>query len=817
MSGWLLAALSPDGVAPTIRRSNRELTSVEALALVNLGSLREYDNYNKPEGTSLTDLFEGESDTPLDPGWSLVRAAVLAMAHNTEKKGAKLLDELSSTTAAPAEVRAVAGLMLSVAFADSDRHEDALEAVTHLIEEIQLPALPSAALLLQQSLRKAEIGDYVGAHSQCVRAGYVLHVAEDLSEYAESSSSNLSFTEAKGVVERTKKSMQETVSRNLAVFESMTEEGRFKGINLASRDEAHLQLRYKLLSRTATRQMKELFDSEIRDRSTHASVRVLLADDSISRDLHALWLCSQLSGDIQDVQWSSELLGKERMLRREEAPEISFWYQTQGVQLLRRSGSHKSYSQAIRLVREEGSLRILENELRWALAQLSENVNRATLEAIKAGAVLLDEEEANSVAAALLTLSLPPYQSSGSSWYTTREPFWDAISALTREVSDSELISSALRERIVEADSVTAQRMLPVVSKVKWGQVSGEERARWIEVLSENFNEETGKLREAVLREFIEQRDQVALSIFERQLGDKPNLPQSAILVDLHQQGTSEPLIKFAPRVMQLCRTAIATTMEKSAHGAYSFGEVNEGLIATVISVDFPHLAEWGTISKFLRNPEVSAHKKDPVFNYMTRRFDEIPESVRLSLSRDPDSLSSRASVPLYSRSKSGRSGPRLRFLSKASALSSTEILSEFLGLAGEKEAVQRIEAARSAPAVSGPLGPDLVLGFLLALVEDDSPLVRSAATESLAYFATTFGGSSVHAVNAMGERLLSDGVSAPFGVLRGMRKYGIPEDSGLRIRLEQHLKRTVKMSSIPRVRRISSTFVRQMGQIDAP
>ncbi|MGA5452153.1 hypothetical protein ACPCVO_36525 [Streptomyces umbrinus] len=813
MFGWTLAVLSPDGVIRSVR-GDRALSSVEGLALTILGRFREYEAYEKPDGTDLEDFFEAD-ERDLDFGWSLVRAATLAMAHHFETRGGEMLDRLVNSVSAPAEVRAVSALLLCIHHADADRYEDALEAINRLTEEdIQWPVLASAALHLQQSLRHEELGDRKSAHSHCVRAGYLLHTEDTLSSYREGASAYITGSDVGAVVQQVKEFLQVTVSRNISVFESMTEEGRLISRKPIPRDEDRLSLRYKLLSSVAAKQGKELFERKVRDRSSYGRPRVLIADDTISRDLHAVWLCSQLSGDLLDVQWSSELLGRERMVRREDSVEDNLWSQGQGVQLLRKSASLKGYSQAIGMLREEGSLSVLHKELRWALLQLPKVVNRPVLEAIKSGAVLLDEDEASSVARTLLSRPVAPFQSHGGGWYSTREPLWNAISALTLEVVDGSFISSAIRRKFAEIDSVTAQRILPVVSRLNWSLVDSDERKRWIQLLSGSADEQTTKLREAVLCALIENGDRDAVSLLERTLGDQPTLTQSGTLVDLHRRGFSDLLTARAPHIVNMCRSAITATIKEASRGAYSFGEVNEGLIAAIISIDFPEGSAWEELCSFLRQPEVSAHKKDPVFSHLARRFEDVPEFVRLELSSNPGLLKSRAGVSLHSRSDSELSGPRLRFLSKAAAISGSEILSDFVNLAKEEEVSQRIEAARSAPAVSGLLGPGLVFGFLLGLLADESPLVRAAAAESLAYFASTSGGSSIHSVNVIGEQLMEGGVAVPFGVLRGLKMHGLPDEHALSGRLKKHLSRTIKVSRIPRVRRICVKMMSELNRV---
>lgn len=813
MFGWTLAALSPMEIAPVVRRTT-QVNPVEALSLMVLGRFRDYERLHEADEQFYPDVFSPEP-IEIPSEWELVRAAALSMMHPNEHIGMSRLVQLAHSSEAETEIRAVATLLLSVSYADVERREDAVNACRYLINEmLPLPAITTAALYAQLSLREAENEDYVSARASCAQASILLDEDASDRDYCAQAFQFISHSNVVDVFDRVKSLIQAAVSRNSALFDSMNEGA--KSVNIEPNETPNRNLRNRLLSEVAFNSVKENFDRHTRERVYLSRTQTIGRENIVTRNLHAVWLSSQLSGDWLDVMSSSGIVGREWVTRKEDEPDSTQWLQRQGVRLLRVAGDSKAYTQAIRLMREEGPLEIVKKELSQALERFPASLSKADFEAIRAGAPLLSAEEANTACRVILDHSFPSYQNTvGGGWFSTREPMWNAIAALSLEASDSDFLAAQIRQKLDDAHSVTIQAVLPVLARLDWSRVSQEERRLWLSYCSRSdgklANDELSEVRSVVLYELTRNGESGAAELLDASLSVRLDLSQAATLVDLHERGFSELLGKYASSVIELCQNAISNTIKEASHGAYSFGGVNEGMVAAAVCLDFPDVANWPHVCDFLRHPKVASYKKDPVLSLLARKYERVPEWVRIMLAQDPEALKSPEVSSLYPWSSSGYSGPRLRFLVKSEGLSSSEILGEFTGMLRDEDVSQRVEAARSAPVLAEALGQDLVFGLILGLFGDGSVLVRAEAAETLAYFANFPGESSVHAVKAMGDFLSVDGVAVPFGVLRGVKRYGLPDSRDISIRLRKYLRRTSAENSIARVRSISTEFSEQL------
>ncbi|MEU2964164.1 hypothetical protein ABZ687_04205 [Streptomyces ardesiacus] len=803
MCGWTLAVLSPGDIAPvSVTQRDTQLRPVEALALVILGRFRDYQRLQESSENAYPPLFEPEDD-PVPYEWEIVRSTALAMTHPTEAVGIDRLKRLLYSAEAPAEIRAVGAIILSASYADAERYEEAIGACRFLLDsEVEVPAITTAALYVQQGLREAEKADFNAAQLSCSAASSLLEDLPDFAEYCDLAARAMPATLATEVLRRVKLLLATAASRNAQLAEAMSDSDKFVRVDPA--ESPNRELRNRLLSRVTANYVRDLFERDVRDRAYVSRTQRINDENVISRNLHAVWLSSQLSGDWLDVLSSSELIGREWVMRKENDPEATQWLKRQGLRLLRTSGSVKAYTQAIRLMREEGPLSVVRAETDRSLERFSFASSKCEFEAIRAGAPLLSQEEANAACQAILSHEFPPYQSAvGGGWFSTREPMWSAIAALAKEVSDCDFLSREIRERVIDAQSVTIQNILPVLSRLDWSRVSAMERSQWVTFLS-RASDGLQEVSEVVLYELTKQGDREAAKLLDVTLGSEPSLVQAATLLDLRKNNFPLLLEKHAANIIDMCLRAISSTTEAASRGAYSIGGINEGLIAAALSTEFPQLAVWSRVSEFLRHPKVASYKKDPVLGFLAHRYEAIPDQVRLELSQAPDALKSPALGAFFPGGSSEVSGARLRFLSKSNAISSSELLSQFTNMVADEDVAQRIEATRSAPVVSENLGAGIAFGVLSGLLQDRSVLVQSRAAEALSYFARQPETSS-HAVDLMGMCLGKDGVAIPFGILRGIKRYGFPENVDASVRLQCLLSEAARESVITRVRAIAS------------
>ncbi|MFJ5607977.1 hypothetical protein ACIQCJ_01015 [Streptomyces sp. NPDC093221] len=806
---WTLAVLSPDEMV-LAKNQETDLRPDYSLALAVLGRFREYENQRRNDMPELFPAEENEKPT-VSSEWELVRSVSMSMVHPHEADGLDCLTSLIENYLISSEMRAVAALVASVSLADSDRFDDAVSLCRATLErDDELPLLTQAALHAQIGLRTAELGDYVASAHAYERAVEISSASLPLYEIEDSSLEVKEFLT--GVVESLRSRFLNAFPQIAAAMAaaSMGQVSRSSTSNRSPRT-ATYSLDAPLAGAVAPL-LKEQFEEKVRDRGQISSSRTLFFDDAIARVLHANWLRSQLLANWFEARNSHGILGRERVMRQVD-PQYRGWVLRDGLNLLRRSGDSDSYEQSLRLLREEGPLQILADELQESIRRAPRHVTKEDLIVFKIAAPLITPHNADVICRTLLSSANSGQQFVPGGWHSMREATWDAISALAASASDTDYLSGRIRSLYKDANAVVLQNMLPAVGNMSWRLVSESEKATWASELLGDVSDEHEDLRDTILFELALQGHLPSLHFFRETDTNSSSLNRSALILELAEKGFPDVVVGKEQSISSRSSIAIRDTIDKARKGAYSFGGVNPGVIGSALSLLAPHADNWEAVCELLRNPATASHQKDPVLDYLARNIDRIPAEVRDRLTSEPELLSSTQRFFMESTTSSEKpSGARLRFLCIATSISASDAMRDFLSLFSSSETPLRIEGVRSAPAVSMVVGNELVLGSLLGVPSSAHVRIRSAVAESLVYFADQNTSVGKHAVKALGEGLEMDGTAIPYGVLRGLNIHGLPRSISAQQELRAYLFRASKQSFLPSVRREAARMLKDFS-----
>ncbi|MHC3816749.1 hypothetical protein [Streptomyces sp. DT9] len=757
MSDWVVAALCPYDVVPVKGREPGYSPSATALSFVLMGRFIEYDLWRDQRSSeSIPDLL-GEQSMPTSE-WECVRSVLRSTLEDTQEMGARELNRFVFDEAFDADARAISCIFASIAYADMELYDQAVEICELLLEQqSELNDLPKALLQLHACLRNAEVREYSRALDWVNSAKMTL---ADISIDRESA------------LGKAVDGLHYSVENNINALTSMLD-GEFR-ISGRRRDQSVTPSYWVELDSTAgwaaLEYMSEDFKNRIRDRALQTPPRAVVNEDYIARNLYAYYMRVQVAGHWHKYLGASQQLGKERMLRPIDDPDDGGARLRQGLAYLRKGWASKAYTDGLRLVREEGPLDALESELQKSLGRLQLEVTDLEFHVLRVGAPLLRAEEADSVICSLLDNPLPSHARRAHGWYRTEVPLWDAVAAMAREVSDGDYLSQRIRESVGSENSTQSFHIRKVVEILDWSLVSAAEQDSWIELLrsSEPVAGDWNSLLDAVLYAMCHIGNPAAVEHFSAACQSGIKLEQAAQIVSLSEGSTENLLGNFATEVSDVCAAQIVETRNQAARGSWSLGGYNPALIGAALSIKSPADSIWSEIADFLRDPLVARDEKDPVLDFFASRVDHIPVDVVQEVSSDPGRLTSTRPA-IFSGNSDRESGALFRFLCAAGVIESEEALVSLVRLSSGFESGSRVEAVKSLPASRRVLGTELATGFLMQMTVDSSVFVRAEAAEMLGHFLD----SGTANQRLVGQRLVqmlgSNGVAVPFGALRGL------------------------------------------------
>ncbi|MFJ2158171.1 HEAT repeat domain-containing protein [Streptomyces sp. NPDC087856] len=792
MSEWVTAVLCPQDVVPVNGREQKYTSGATALAYVVMGRLIELDLWrDSAPSEPIPDLLG--SDLMPSYEWDLVRSALRSMLDDSQELGALELDELALNEDLPCELRVIAAVLASIAYADMESYSRSLATCERLLEQrLDLSALPNAMIQLHACMRNAEANDYP-------RALHWANSARMLLEEAQSSSTEV----GQKIIEGLTFSLNENVT---ALNEALSDRAALPKTTAQVTPIFWLEL-HSTVGSAALEYISEDFKRRIRDRTLRRPPHRITNEDYISRNMYAYYMRVQLAGHWRRYLQASQQLGMEIMLRPVEQKQSRGAPFSQALAYLRKGWASSSYNEALRLVREEGPLEALDSELQKALNRIQVNVTDLELHVLRAGAPLLRAEEADSVVRSLLENRLPVHARSSRGWYRTQVSQWEAVAALAREVSNVDYLSQKIRTYVGAEADTQAFEIEKVVEAMDWSLVSDSEQENWVRFLAgPSTGGPWGELLQTVLYKLSEIGNRSALEMLGQIDSSELTLERSSQIVDLTGEFSADLLHGNAASIADLCVRSIAETRANSAQGVWSFGGHNGALIGAMLSIKYPAVEIWSALSAYLRDVTIVSDHKDPVLNALALRIDDVPAEVVQEISSDPARLIS-VHPGLFGASSQG-SGALLRFLCAAEAVDGGEALQALMRLSDAEEPGTRMEAAKSLPLARKVLGEPLATGYLLNMTADPAVLVRAQAAETLGYFLGPSNSDNSLVGHRLVEMLGADGVAVPFGALRGLRLAKMSHAAFNQPIILDKLHKISRDHSMVRVRRAAKTLL---------
>ncbi|MGI5455866.1 hypothetical protein ACQEWB_22330 [Streptomyces sp. CA-249302] len=792
MSEWVTAVLCPQDVVPVNGREQKYSSGPTALAYVVMGRLIELDLWrDRTSSGPIPDLL-GSDRMPSDE-WALVRSALRSMLDDSQELGALELNEFAFNDALDPELRAIAAILASIAYADMESYARSLAVCEQLLaERLDLSVLPNAIVQLHACMRNAEAQEYR-------RALHLAHSARMLLEEAQTPSTG----EGKKIIDGLIFSADENI---VALNDTLSNKVTLSNSSKRTTPDFWLEL-HSTVGFAALEYISEDFKRRIRNRALRRFPRVIKNEDYISRNFYAYYVRVQLAGHWRRYLQASRQLGMEIMIRPLDQKHDSGARASQGLVYLRKGWASTSYNEALRLVREEGPLEALDSELQKALSRIQKGIADLELHVLRAGAPLLRAEEADSVVRSLLEKQIPDGARSTQGWYKTQVSLWEAVSALSREISNADYLSQKIRASVGGEAATQAFEIEKAVEAMDWSLVSASEQENWVHLLAApSTGGPWGSLLQTVLYKLSETGNRSALELLGQISHSELTLERSSQIVDLADEFGRDLLQDNAASIADLCVRAISETRTGAAQGAWSFGGYNAALIGALLSIKWPAVEIWSTLSEFLRDTSIAADHKDPVLNALALRIDDVPAEVVQEISSDPARLT--AVHPELFGSSSKESGALLRFRCAAEAIDREEALRVLMRLSDVEEPVSRIEAAKSLPLTRKVLGGSLATGYLLNMTADTAVLVRAQAAETLGYFLDPADSDSSLVGHRLVEMLGADGVAVPFGALRGLRLAKINRGSFNQPIILDALQKISRNHAMVRVRKAAKTLL---------
>ncbi|MEU0305014.1 MULTISPECIES: HEAT repeat domain-containing protein [Streptomyces] len=795
MGDWVVAALCPHDVVPINGREAGYSSSATALSYVIMGRLMEYDIW-RGQGSSqfIPDLL-GDLSMP-NSEWEFVRSALRSTLEDTQEMGARELSRIVSDDTFDAELRTVSCILASISYADMEMYEQAVEICEVLLErQLELDVLQRGLLQLQAGLRNAEVKDYSRAL-----------------EWASSASRTLNdvLIERDSVLFKALEGLQYSAQDNIDAFSEMLS-GEFK---LFSRRDRSVAPSYWMelgstAGSAALEYMSEDFKKRIRDRALRMPPRVLVNEDYISRNLYAYYMRVQVAGHWHKYLGASQQLGKERMLRRLDDQDGGVAQLRQGLAYLRKGWASSAYTEGLRLVREEGPLDALENELQKSLERLQREVTDLEFHVLRVGAPLLRSEEADSVIRSLLEKTLPSHARRAHGWYRTEVPLWDSVAAMAREISDGDYLSRRIRAAVGGENSTESFHIRKVVEILDWSLVSVCEQDAWSELFRSRsvVADDWKSLLDSVLYAICKVGNPAALDLLRASCQSEMTLERAAQIVDLSSGSDVDLLEIFSASISELCAAEMGEIRNQAKQGSWSLGGYNPALIGAALSIKSPDNSVWSDVSDFLRDPLVAKDEKDSVLEFLAFRVADIPAGVLQGICSDPDRLTS-ASPGIFAANSGRESGALFRFLCAAGAIGADEALASLVRFSSGLDFASRIEAVRSLPASRRVLGDALAIGYMMQMTVDPSVFVRAEAAEILGNFLDSDIENQRFLTQRLVQLLGSDGVAVPFGALRGLLRAKRNGAVLVGSEVAGELRNIARNHSIVRVRQVANSLL---------
>jgi hypothetical protein len=352
------------------------------------------------------------------------------------------------------------------------------------------------------------------------------------------------------------------------------------------------------------------------------------------------------------------------------------------------------------------------------------------------------------------------------------------------------------------------------VNNLDWSRVSLDEQQRWLKFSTLYSDGALNDFSESILEELAYVGNRVALDHLELAFRRDFTLSNAATVVNLQARGVAQSFGGYVEKILDVSRSAMTAMRSEAAHGSYSFGGINPGVVAAAACTTWRHVDGWADVLELILDPKIADYQKDPVLDILAMNIQDVPPHVLSAATRQTERLRGK-DVELFGDAEPGLTGPYLRFLAATKAVSPDGALEAVWDLVCSPRPAQRIEAVKTLPFLTGVIESNIVFGVLAKFTADDNVMVRAEAAEAISALAFSRDTqASLYAAQRLGKLLNADGVAVPFGVLRGIRRHMQPCASRSAEEIVKHLHVAEENHAIPRVRKISAEIIERIRGI---
>lgn len=751
---WLVATLAPWTISPHPNFRENDVTGAATLALVT-------EMRGRSEGASV----QSEESSLSDWRYELVTSARNSLSVDTLAASVDKLLELSKSQEVSPGARAAAAMFGSVALCELERHSEAVNALTAVLEELGGTA--------------GNPSDY-SASQRLIIASLYMQLSARLTE-------SCMFDDARGCVEETLKwlptqkdsSLQDfAVSRGISwgsstVQRDLVRSARSHAMSLKAHLEqfgGHTWVRVvrgrtswvdmRMHDRSADRDeivLRDAFEKRVEADSNTQHFGRVAADEAGYRSL----TLAELSGHLGFMRGEREKLGKVLILERgDDAERVR-----EALRLLRQGRATKALQAAITWIRAQGpSVSLVEDALivtrRISSAGWCTEQDLLILEG--ASDFLSPQQKDDAISAALLFAETPQLQGqmSWSSW----ERLWKTISRLVPASSRHNEIASLAYRYIEKQDSLSqpiTNTLARLVSSLDWEEIGSDVSDQWSS-LAETTNRD---FETSVLLNAVDENVRGVVRPIPADLG----LERAAHLADhgLPDGDTGKSVTALTNYLGDLLRTEV----EDASKGMMSVGGYQTANIAVAFAMRFPDDELWDEIVRHLLDSRVDASLKNLAVERLAESVTRLPSNVATKLREGIQLLeASERRSGMFSQSEAAVFGEAVRLSAALGATTRTVLLETVLRLAtaGVKE---RIQAAKTIPLSISQT--DVTWGhvLLLQLSHDQDPSVRAAAGNALVRSLAI----SSELIDAVYSRIIdllkSDGIKVPLAVLHAVQR----------------------------------------------
>lgn len=752
---WIVAVLAPWSVSPHPNFSQPFPGHYSRLALVT-------EMRDEKAGAAF-----GEEGLAPGEGWEMafVDSARKSLDSSTQIEAIDSLSNIVINRTALPGARAAALLYQTVALCENDRHDEAITEILRLIDEL-LPNLedvskttPSGRIILsalgvQLVFRLTESCRFEEA------LNFAFQVKDWLPRLDETKLD--SFPVSKGInwgAAAVQRDVIRSIRMHLNSLRAQLEymhsnvwadvvKGRSSWVDhrmdlcSASRDELVL---------------RDAFEDKIDAKST---VRHFVRNSPEIAGYRSL-LIGELSGRLGFVRASRERLGKVILLEYSGNEERS----REAIRLLRQSGSVKSLRSGLSWLRGEGPTEAIVAEA----AQVIDKVHRMKwctehdLLVLESAADFLTEQQCDSaIEAARQYLSTP--QLSGAISSASKQRFWKVVSRLLPlSTKHAELADLAYQvvSGVDGVDQPLGNTLSLFVSAVDWYRVPIRLVHNWEDWLGRQEDSEEYRELKAAVRRYIVGSEGSELDKFD--LSDVVSYLERDEPKDINKTTVS--------RLSGYLIEAISDEQAQAHRRSIAFGSYSRADLATAFAFrhNLPEL--WDSILNYMTDSAVFAVLKSSAIDRMARYSTDLPSSVSKLLSdRIRSIMDSDRRDALFSDAPSVGFAPSVRLAGALNAVPVGELLKVVVELAAS-HVKDRIDAAKTIPYCLGSdIDGNWAHVLLLQLSYDSNPDVRAAAGSSL--IEGLFWGSDLAelAKSRVVELIGGDGVRVPLQILHSIQ-----------------------------------------------